>query len=528
MSSANKARRWPFWRRVPLRWRLALALLALLTVTFSALAGVILITQQQALLRGQANAMRSQAGVATRSVAGAGLLLRGQPVSPPSAGGQAPPGQGARTGAPTTLVAQANALARRLASPNLRATVLSPQGATLATSDDIPIVLPPAIALSADQLRNALASSSGARPYLLIMANGERQLVIVLPLVEAGSQTVVAALALNTPTAPLDATLATLRLVLILGVGGALILVALLVIPVVTFALRPLTAMEQASRAIAAGALSLRLDAPPTQDEVGRLARAFNEMVAQLDDLIQRQKQFVADASHELRTPLTALRGGLEMLLIGADQGDAEAARRLARGMYAETLRMQRLVDDLLTLTHIDNRRVALRPAPIALAELLAEVADEAERLANGQRITTAIVPPTLSLVADADRLKQALLNLVSNALKFTPPEGEVAITAQETGPGGSIAIAVRDTGVGIPPELAPHVFERFVRGESARARMGSGPRARREGSGLGLAIVKGLVEAHGGAVALESAVGVGTTVTITLPASPPGVTAQA
>ena len=518
MSYANKTRRWPFWRRVSLRWRLALALLALLTVILTALGGVILVTQQQALLRGQANAMRSQAGVATRSVAGAGLLLRGQPVARPSAGGVAPPSAGGATpnGSPTTLAAQANGLARRLASPNLRATVLSPQGATLATSDDIPIVLPPAIALTADQLHAALASSSGATPYLLLMADGQRQLVIVLPLVEAGSQTVIAALALNTPTAPLDATLATLRLVLIVGVAGALALAALLVIPVVTVALRPLTAMEQASREIAGGALSLRLEAPPSQDEVGRLARAFNEMVAQLDDLIQRQQQFVADASHELRTPLTALRGGLEMLLIGADAGDAEAAHRLLRGMYAESLRMQRLVDDLLTLTHIDNQQVRLRPTPIALADLLMEVADEAEQLASGQQITTSVTPPTLTLVADADHLKQALLNLVSNAIKFTPPPGEVTISAHEADGGGSVALTVRDTGVGIPPELAPHVFDRFVRGEAARARSG-----RREGSGLGLAIVKGLVEAQGGAVAIESAVGVGTTATITLPASP-------
>ncbi|HUY75404.1 MAG TPA: ATP-binding protein [Ktedonobacterales bacterium] len=514
MSYANKQRRWPFWRRVSLRWRLALALLALLTVILTALGGVILVTQQQALLRGQAGAMRAQAGVATRSVPGGGLLLRGQPPLGPAAGAGAPPTQHGAT--PTTLAAQANALVRRLASPNLRATVLSPAGMTLAASDSVPIVLPPTVTITSAQLHAALTSSSAAASYLLISANGQRQLVVISPLVEAGSQTVIAALALNTPTAPLDATLATLRLVLIIGVAGALVLAALLVIPVVTVALRPLTAMEQASREIARGALSLRLEAPPSQDEVGRLARAFNEMVAQLDDLIRRQQQFVADASHELRTPLTALRGGLEMLLIGADQGDAEAARRLVRGMYAESLRMQRLVDDLLTLTHIDNQRVALRPSPIALADLLAEVADEAERIARGQRITTNVTPPTLRLVADADHLKQALLNLVSNAIKFTPPSGEVMISAHEGAAHETVALTVRDTGVGIPPELTPHVFDRFVRGEVARARHG-----RREGSGLGLAIVKGLVEAQGGAVAIESAVGVGTAATITLPASP-------
>ncbi len=524
MSSGNERRRWPLVSRMPLRWRLALASLLVLAVTLTALGAVILLTQEQALLRGQANAMRAQAGQATHSAPGVGLQLAGQPT-----GALAPPTQGAGSaaadgGAPDMLAAQASALVRRLASPNLRATVLSPQGGAIATSAAVPIVLPPAVAVTTAQLRAALTSRSAASSYLLISAQGARQLVVISPLVETGDQAVIAALVLNTPTAPLDATLASLRLTLIVGVAGALALAALLIVPVVTLALRPLTTMEQASRQIAAGALSLRLDAPPTRDEVGRLARAFNEMVAQLDDFIQRQQQFVADASHELRTPLTALHGGLEMLLIGADGGDTEAARRLLRGMHAESLRMQRLVDDLLTLTRIDNQRITLRPTTITLAELLAEVADEAERVATGQRITTNVTPPTLSLTADADYLKQALLNLVGNAIKFTPPDGEIALSAEATTkppaqkeqPADAIVIAVRDTGAGIAPELAPHVFDRFVRGEAARSRGG-----RRDGSGLGLAIVKGLVEAQGGSVAIESAVGVGATVTITLPASP-------
>jgi two-component system OmpR family sensor kinase len=284
-------------------------------------------------------------------------------------------------------------------------------------------------------------------------------------------------------------------------------------------ALRPLVAMERASRRIAAGALSLRLEEPPTHDEIGRLARAFNSMVAQLEAAFARQKQFVGDVSHELRTPLTALGGGLEMLLMGADRGDPTATRRLLRSQYAEVERMRRLVEDLLTLARLDEGHTVLRPETLDVAPLLNDIVDEAERLTTGQTLRRDIAPDLPLVSADRDRLRQVLLVLLDNAVKYTPGPGTITLAARRASNGG-LRLDVRDTGMGIPSGDLPHVFERFYRVDPARERTEA-----RSGSGLGLAIAKSLVEAQGGAIAIESTPGSGTTVMITFPPAPAAVT---
>jgi two-component system OmpR family sensor kinase len=274
--------------------------------------------------------------------------------------------------------------------------------------------------------------------------------------------------------------------------------------------------MERASQRIAQGALSLRLEEPPTHDEIGRLARSFNSMVAQLEQAFNQQKQFVADVSHELRTPLTALGGGLEMLLLGADRGDPEASRRLVRGMYAEVERMNRLTQDLLTLTRLDEGRAELALETVDPQALLETVREQAEHMAQGQKISVEIAPATPLIRADADRLRQVLLNILDNAIKHTPATGWIHLSARPAA-GAMVEIEARDTGVGIPAEALPYVFERFYRADPARARASQ----RSGGTGLGLAIAKGLIEAQGGAISVASEVGVGTTVTIHLPAAP-------
>jgi two-component system OmpR family sensor kinase len=289
----------------------------------------------------------------------------------------------------------------------------------------------------------------------------------------------------------------------------------LLTISLIRAALRPLVEMERASQRIAQGALSLRLEEPPTNDEIGRLARSFNSMVAQLEQAFNQQKQFVADVSHELRTPLTALGGGLEMLLLGADRGDPEASRRLVRGMYAEVERMNRLTQDLLTLTRLDEGRAELALETVDPQSLLETACEQAEHLAQGQEISFAIAPATPRVRADADRLRQVLLNILDNAIKHTPATGAIRLSARPAG--AMVEIEARDTGAGIPAEALPYVFERFYRADPARARASQ----RSGGTGLGLAIAKGLIEAQGGTISVASEVGVGTTVTIRLPAAP-------
>lgn len=201
------------------------------------------------------------------------------------------------------------------------------------------------------------------------------------------------------------------------------------------------------------------------------------------------------------------------MLLLGANSGDREASRRLLRGMYAEVERMHRLVEDLLTLTSIYEGRIMLREDVIHIETLVSEVCEEARQLTRGQEIECEVAPALPDIHADIDRLRQVLLIILDNALKFTPAEGRVEIAALGEGP-GEVIIEVRDTGIGIPPEALPHVFERFYRADTARARRPE----QHGGSGLGLAIARELVEAHRGKITITSTLGVGTTVTLRLP----------
>jgi two-component system phosphate regulon sensor histidine kinase PhoR len=266
------------------------------------------------------------------------------------------------------------------------------------------------------------------------------------------------------------------------------------------------------SRTVAARAAPLALPpAPP-----GVLVVLHD--VTELRRLERVRREFVANVSHELRTPLTCIRGSLETLLDGAVEDPAHARRFLA---IADThaARLGRLVDELLQLADIESGRLALAPAPLALEDAVATAAAVFERAATqkGQTLRWT-VPPGTVVRADRDRLVQILVNLVDNAVKFTPEGGHVRIEAERLAD-GHVAVRVRDTGVGIPSTDLPRITERFYRVDRARSReLG--------GTGLGLAIVKHLVQAHGGELRLESTLGLGTTVGFTVPAAEEGVVA--
>jgi two-component system OmpR family sensor kinase len=412
----------------------------------------------------------------------------------------------------------ANQLVSQLTSPSTRAVLIDSNGLVLYT--DSGDITEPAVAVpSTHFIRDALnGNPSDVRYVIMTDASGVRQLVVVLPFSSGPAQTPVG-LVLSTPTAPIDQAIAAILITLGVGILAALAIAATLTFPLMSAALRPLVTMERVSRQIAAGELSLRLEEPPTQDEIGRLARAFNRMVAQLESAFARQKQFVGDVSHELRTPLTALGGGLEMLLMGADRGDPAATRRLLVSQYAEVERMRRLVEDLLTLARLDEGHTVLRVETLDVAPLLTDVADEAERLTAGQQLQREIAADLPRVRVDGDRLRQVLLVLLDNAVKYTPAPGSITLAAHRTATGG-LRLDVRDTGIGIPAEDVGHVFERFYRVDPSRERSSA-----QGGSGLGLSIAKGLVEAQGGTIALESAPGSGTSVTIQFPAVPAGPT---
>jgi two-component system, OmpR family, phosphate regulon sensor histidine kinase PhoR len=232
--------------------------------------------------------------------------------------------------------------------------------------------------------------------------------------------------------------------------------------------------------------------------------------VTELRRLERVRTEFVANVSHELRTPLTSIRGYLETLLDGALEEPANA-RRFLEIAHTHAERLSRLVDDLLQLSDIETGKLVLKPAPLRLHEVAADVMAFFEKQAAQKRLSLLNkVPLDLRVQADWDRLTQILVNLVDNAVKYTPEAGEITLGAAR-GANGFVHVWVADTGIGIPSIDLPRITERFYRVDKARSReLG--------GTGLGLAIVKHLVQAHGGELWLESELGKGTTVNFSLP----------
>jgi two-component system phosphate regulon sensor histidine kinase PhoR len=263
---------------------------------------------------------------------------------------------------------------------------------------------------------------------------------------------------------------------------------------------------------VGAGERSVEVNAVPfalSRDEVG-IVMVLHD-VTELRRLERVRTEFVANVSHELRTPLTAIQGYLETLL-GGDLGDLESTRRYLDVVVRHAERLGRLLSDLTDLSNIELGRGTLRTAPTPLGEVTEHVLATVRPKAEQGRVTleARLGPELPALAADRDRLIQILLNLVDNAVKYTPEGGRVTVSAGVVD-GGRVEIAVADTGVGIPPADLPRVTERFYRVDRARSReLG--------GTGLGLAIVKHLVLAHGGELAIASEPGRGTTVRFTMP----------
>ncbi len=214
------------------------------------------------------------------------------------------------------------------------------------------------------------------------------------------------------------------------------------------------------------------------------------------------RSDFVANVSHELRTPITALKGFAETLLDGA-LDDKETTRQFVQIMKDEADRIGRLVEDLLDLSRIEAKQVQLHPHPVTASSLLQKVVDTffGQAADAGVTLSSEVLSADCVALGDVDRLQQVLINLVSNALQFTPAEGSIVLSAERVG--GRIVFAVQDSGVGIPAADVGRVFERFYRVDKTRSR-------RSGGTGLGLAIVKHIVEAHGGHVGVYSEVGKG------------------
>jgi signal transduction histidine kinase len=331
--------------------------------------------------------------------------------------------------------------------------------------------------------------------------------------IEAGAQ-VLGYVELSSPPDFASATLAVIRRAFLLAAAAVTALSVALGLMVSGGLTAPLAGLAAATARMNSGDLSAR--APVRgQDEIGLLARQFNQMAEALEQSFTELaaerdalRRFVADASHELRTPITALRTFFELLLGAAGQ-DPTAQQEFLAESQGQIDRLERITQNLLNLSRLEGGLVALQLEVQDVGHLLADTAAAFRTLAQERQIDLRVVPPPapILLACDGRQMETAICNLLDNALKFTPPGGQVQVGVEPTDE--QVCLWVKDNGIGIPPEELPYIFERFHRG-----------RATTEGSGLGLAIVRSIVHAHGGTIDVTSQPNLGTRFTLKLPQS--------
>jgi heavy metal sensor kinase len=274
-------------------------------------------------------------------------------------------------------------------------------------------------------------------------------------------------------------------------------------------ALKPVSELTLAAQTIGAKNLKERVEVPATQDELARLAVTFNQMISRLDEAFEREHRFTEDASHELRTPLAVMRNEMEVAL--RRERSAEEYKLVLQRCLEELLRLTKLANDLLMLARSDTGELMLDRQPVKLDALCQEMVEYVRPLAQERGLTLdlSVSHEPVIVLGDTRRLRQLLLNLLDNAIKYTPASGQMKIIVERRN--GVAAVDVVDTGCGIPAEDLPYIFDRFYR---RRQRM----EGEATGFGLGLAICKWIVEAHGGTIEVASELGRGTRFTFQIP----------
>jgi heavy metal sensor kinase len=361
------------------------------------------------------------------------------------------------------------------------------------------------VPVDAEVVANTLQGESITRS-VKIGEKDDLMRVITLPIIR--DEEIVGVLEVGQSEEDVSDTLTSLLYVMMLAYPLALLAASFDGVFLAGQALSPIDNITRTARQISADDLHQRLNLSLPDDEVGRLARTFDEMIARLDDAFQRQRRFTADASHELRTPLTIIKGQIEVAL--QRDREPEAYRQVLQGINVEVDRLIRLTSSLLTLTRADTGQILLRFEDVAVAEVVTGAFEQIRPTASEKGLECQLDPgPPVMIRGDQDLLLQLMLNLSDNAIRYTPSGGQVALGWRVNK--DQVQLWVQDTGIGISQEHLPYLFDRFYRVDKARSRAEGGV-------GLGLAISHWIAEAHQGSIHVESAPGKGSTFTVLLP----------
>jgi len=482
-----------------LRLRLVVALVALVTVGLS----VFMLTMYSLYSRSQYDRLDDQLRASVTLVSAQLRSTAGLEPDGGSHGGDGDPGKGGDGHESPPLVV----------TPGTYAALVDASGTTLATiqlSDGSAVPkLPATLPESGHVFTTDSVSGSGEWRVLVSADHGGPG--------GASSNTVVVAV----PTT--EVTDALHRLVLI-GVGsasGLLVILGLGSWLILRRGLRPIEQMATTARSISSGALDQRVAADDPNSEVGQLGLAINTMLSELeaafserDETEQRLRQFLADASHELRTPLTSIQGFAELFRLGAADHDHVDLPVIMRRIEEESARMKTLVEDLLLLARLDQTRESER-VPVDLAVLAADACSDAVAVAPDRPVTLDAPEPVVVL-GDRDHLRQAIANLVTNALRHTPDGTAIDVAVRADGDDG--VLDVRDHGDGLDDDAIQHAFDRFWQADHACVG---------DGAGLGLAIVAGIAREHRGRASASNADSGGAVFTLTLPMQRAAATAS-
>jgi two-component system OmpR family sensor kinase len=465
---------------IGIRWRLTLAYGVILTALLAGFALFLYRQQESFLIDNTASRLQSQTLVALDS------LPPNDPLADPAEA--------------------ADALATSLGGADTAATLLAPSGELIGDGDPI--------ALDDDLYRRAAA---GETTRTVTGGDGGREISLLVP-VRDGDGAVVGIAQVDSSLDSVDDTLDRLLLLLTIGVVAAHVVGLGLIFAATSWSLAPLGRIIDVCRAIGRGEYGERSRLPKGGDELGELGRAFDTMIQEVEATVgQRERsevltrQFAADASHELKSPLTVIGGYVDVLMRGGAT-DREQLDRALSGIQREVERMSRLVNDLLALAQLEAGSRVMQKHEVRLAEVLTQIRDEA-RLQSSAREFRLSLDGDARVSLDEDALRQAMRNLVENAVRYTADGG--AITIELTSDASAAIVRVTDDGPGIEPRHLPHIFDRFYRGDPARKRTGGE-------AGLGLAITRALVEANGGSIRAENPTAGGASFIMRLPLADP------